>query len=163
MMYDGRRYTRTPTLGFRIAQDHAFIDEGKRDVYAGGGFTTDEGQEITGMQVVIFRIADAKKQQIDDRIYYDQSTVPPEKCIPICAHSATNVALGVPKIVSRVGATINVGRRSGERTGHGQPFVEQAHYLVQDGQVYVWKSRRIPKPEDSPALQGVPQVTLEKE
>ena len=152
MMYDGRRYTKARTFGWRNADG---------EIYAEGAISHGPTR-IPYNHVVIFRIADAKTSREGDRIYYDPNSVPKEKCIPICAHTATNVALGVPKIVSRAGATINIGRRRGERTGHGQPFVEQAHYLVHDGQVYVWKSRRIPKPEDSPALQGVPQVTLEK-
>ncbi len=151
MLYDGRQYRRNKHLGFRIAQDHAFVDEGKRDVYAEGGFTTEGGQEITGMQVVIFRIKDAETVQSGYRSYYDQSTVPPEKCIPICAHTATNVALGVPKIRSQDGVLLNTGRYSGEFTMTGQPFVEQAHYLVQDGKVYQWTSRRLANQEDKAA------------
>lgn len=148
MLYDGRQYRHMKNLGFRIAQDHAFVDD-KLDVYADGGFTTEEGQRISGMHVVILRKKDAKTVIVGETAYYDSSTVPPEKCIPICAHTATNVALGVPVIkTSSSGPKLNIGRHSGSHVSPGQRFVEQAHYLVQDGQVYQWTSRRLADKED---------------
>lgn len=145
MMYDGREYRPNRFLGFRIAQAHNYDDA---DVYADGGFTTDAGDRITGMQVVIFRIKDAQTVGEDNR-YYDPRSVAPQKCVPICAHTATNVALGVPKLKSSSAwPVINVGRGAGQRATPGQPFVEQAHYLVRDGKVYQWTSRRLATMDD---------------
>lgn len=152
MLYDGRQYRRNARLGYRKAQDHAFIDVGKRDMYAEGGITTSRGQLILDNYLVVFRVKDAKVVEMDDVTYYDQSTVAPEKCIPICAHTATNVALGVPVIKSSsAGPVINVGRHAGAHVTPGQPFIEQAHYLVQDCKVYQWTSRRLADKEDKAA------------
>lgn len=148
MMYDGRRYAINHHLGWRQAHDG-----GHEDVYAEGGFTTDVGQRMPSWHVNIFRIKDAEIVEMEGRRCYDQASVPSEKCVPICAHSATNVALGVPKLrkAGRAGVRLNIGRHNGDVIIGEQQYVEQAHYLVKDGRVYQWTSRRLAKPEDKPA------------
>ncbi len=152
MLYDGREYRLNKHLGWRVAQDHAWVDAGKVDVYAMGGFTTEAGQPIAENHVVIMRIKDAKTMEFRGHTCYDSSTVSPDKCVPICAHTATNVALGVPTIKSSSSfPKLNVGQHAGVAVHPGQPFVEQAHYLVYDGKVYQWTSRRIATSEDKAA------------
>lgn len=143
MLYDGRRYTRNRHLGFRNAQEG--------DTYVDGGFTTYAGQDISTTHPTIFRIKDATQMERMGKTYYDPCSVTPDKCLPICAHTSSNVALGPPehKTVGQFKtAHMNVGRRNGETLMHGQIYIEQAHYLVHDAIVYQWTSRRSVEQED---------------
>lgn len=143
MMYDGRKYQRNQYLGWRYAREG--------DAYTDGAVTRHEGEQITSPYVVVFRVKDAPTGEQAGREVYFPQQVPSTKLIPICAHTSTNVVLGVPK--TGVGRPLrdlryNVGQMAGHIIHTGQRYVEQAHYLVKDGIVHQWTSRRMAEQED---------------
>lgn len=148
MMYDGRKYQRNRYLGWRYAR--------KGDAYTDGAVTRHEGEPITSPYVVVFRVKDAPVGTKDvsghpTEVYFPDQ-VGSRKLIPVCAHTATNVVLGVPK--KGTGRPFkdlryNVGKMAGYIIHTGQQYIEQAHYLVKDGVVHQWTSRRAAEPEDS--------------
>jgi hypothetical protein len=143
MIYDGRQYRRNQHVGWRYAQ--------KGDCYQDGAVTRHEGEQITSSYVVVFRVKDAPKGEQDGREVYFPEQVPSTKLIPICAHTATNVVLGVP--TKEIGRPLrdlrfNVGRMAGDIILTGQKYIEQSHYLVKDGMVHQWTSRRATDSED---------------
>jgi hypothetical protein len=147
MMYDGRNYRRNRFLGWRYAREG--------DVYMDGAVTRHEGELITSPYVVVFKVKDAPIGTKDISGYptevYFPDQVTSDKLISVCAHTATNVVLGQPK--TGIGRPLkdlryNVGQMAGHIIHTGQRYVEQAHYLVRDGAVHQWTSRRMAEQED---------------
>jgi len=141
MKFDGRVYRRNPYLGWRNSVPG--------DKYAGGGFTKEKGQPIGDIDVVIFRIKDAPTVILckngREQEYYKASAVPPSKILPLAGHSLTSLALGTPKKKKGVpmrDVWLNCGKQAGNVVHTGQEYIEQPHYLVKDGVVYQWTSRR---------------------
>ena len=143
MMYDGRQYRRNRFLGWRPARGG--------DTYVDGSITHKNGEEIPSFYVVVFRIKDAPTGHHAGREVYYPNQVASDKLLPVVGHTATNVALG--KIKRCVGQPLrdvryNVGMMAGHIVYTGYQYIEQPHYLVKDGQVYQWTSRRAADRED---------------
>ena len=141
MKFDGRTYRLNRYLGWRNSVTG--------DKYAGGGITRETGQQISDIDVVIFRIKDAPSVFLEKNgrsaEYYKANEVPSSKILPLAGHCATFHALGTPKKKKGVplrDVWLNCGKLAGQVVHTGQEYIEQPHYLVRDGVVYQWTSRR---------------------
>lgn len=145
MKFDGRDYRPNRSLGWRNAQEG--------DVYAADGFVHKKGEQIASNYVVIFRTKDADTIERDGRLYYKPESVPSDKILPLIGHSLTSLAIGPVKLrtAGRKDVYLNIGEGAGRILLDGEKYVEQAHYLVRDGHVYQWTSRRLANREDMAA------------
>jgi hypothetical protein len=150
MKFDGRTYRRNRYLGWRNSIPG--------DKYAGGGVTREKGQQISDIDVVIFRIKDAPTVMLEKKgrtqEYYKASAVPSSKILPLAGHSLTSLALGTPKRKKGVplrDVWLNCGKMAGQVVHTDQEYIEQPHYLVRDGVVYQWTSRRALRQEEQEA------------
>jgi hypothetical protein len=139
--FDGRVYRRNRYLGWRNSVTG--------DKYAGGGITKEEGQQIDVAYVVVFRIKDAPIITLlkngHEKEYYKPDYVPSSKILPLAGHSLCSLALGTPKKKKGVplrDVWLNCGKMAGQVVHTDQEYIEQPHYLVKDGVVYQWTSRR---------------------